>query len=237
MKIQRAIMLLLAFAFIGLSAAMMAQASDLAQGSKGEEVEEVQKRLTAWGYYDGAIDGKFGKDTVDAVKRFQRKNGLDPTGKVDERTAAALGAQLIERSNSRQSETDSRFDNPVTDKKPAKSDDHDVELLARLIYSSANDQPYNCKVAIGAVALNRVNSPLFPNTLSGVIYQPDAFDSALEIYGAEPDQTSIKAARDAMNGFDPSNGAIFYYDPKKTTDETLLNRSVLATIGSFKFCA
>lgn len=116
----------------------------------------------------------------------------------------------------------------------------DVQLLARAINGEARGEPYEGQVAVGAVILNRVKSPKFPNTIAGVIYEPGAFtavsDGQINVAISEG-STVVKAARDALNGWDPSGGAIYYFNPATATNKWIWSRSVIKTIGKHRFCS
>lgn len=196
--------------------AFAADAASLSYGSRGDDVKKVQSRLKTWGYYNGAVDGIFGSGTLAAVKSFQRKNGLTADGIVGPKTAAAMG---------------------ITLSGGAPATTGDVYLLARLIYGEGRGEPYKGQVAIGAVVLNRVKSASFPNTIAGVIYQRGAFDAVSDgQINLSPDATAVRAARDALNGWDPTNGCLFYYNPATATSRWMLSRPVLLRIGNHAFC-
>ena len=195
----------------------------LRQGSSGADVKTMQRKLKNWGYYYGAIDGIFGAQTKKAVIYFQRKNGLTPDGIVGEKTLKALGMS----SSGSKTGTTSGSSNYT---------DSDVYLLARLIHSEARGETYTGQVAVGAVVLNRVKSPSFPNTISGVIYQSNAFTAVADgQINLAPDNTSIRAAKDALNGWDPSYGSLYYYNPVKSTNKWILSRRTVVTIGNHVF--
>ncbi len=203
-----------------LPAAVLAE--NLRYGSRGDKVKELQQKLKRWGYYTGSIDGIFGSGTQAAVKNFQKKNGLTADGIVGPKTAAALGMNLTSSSSSSGS---------------SSSSSGDLYLLARLVHGEARGEPYKGKVAVAAVVLNRVKSSSFPNTIAGVIYQKGAFDAVSDgQINMQPDNESIRAARDAMNGWDPSNGCLYYYNPKTATSRWMLSRPVLLRIGQHAFC-
>ena len=198
----------------------LAAGGSLRYGDSGADVKTLQKRLKQWGYYTGAVDGVFGPKTLTAVKLFQRKNGLSADGIVGPKTLAALGMTL---SGGASSGTTAATSN--------------VYLLARLIYGEGRGEPYDGQVAIGAVVMNRVKSSSFPNTVSGVIYQSGAFDAVSDgQINLAPDETAIRAARDALNGRDPTGGCLFYYNPKTATSKWMLSRPVLLRIGNHCFC-
>jgi len=191
--------------------------SSLRLGDRGEAVRNLQLKLDRWGYEPGAVDGVFGEETRRAVIRFQKNNALSADGIVGPATAAALGLKLSQSSASGTSGSD-------------------LELLARLIHGEARGESYTGKVAVAAVVLNRVESPRFPNTLSGVIYQKHAFTAVSDgQIHLTPDESAYRAARDALNGWDPTGGALYYYNPAKTTDDWIYSRTVVAVIGNHRF--
>ncbi|MCR5611495.1 MAG: spore cortex-lytic enzyme [Clostridiales bacterium] len=195
-------------------------AASISYGSRGDDVKKVQQALKKWGYYKGAVDGIFGSGTLAAVKSFQRKNGLKVDGIVGPQTAAAMGITLGGSGGS-----------------SSGSSTGDVYLLARIIYGEARGEPYIGQVAIGAVVLNRVKSASFPNTIAGVIYQRGAFDAVSDgQINLAPDATAVRAARDALNGWDPTHGCLFYYNPRTATSRWMLSRPVLLRIGNHAFC-
>ena len=190
-------------------------------GSRGNEVTQIQTKLKRWGYYNGSVDGIYGSKTVEAVKYFQRKNGLTADGIAGTKTLNALG--ITSSSSASSSSTSSSSSN--------------VNLLARLIYGEARGEAYSGQVAVGAVVLNRVKSSSFPNTIAGVIYQSGAFDAVSDgQINKTPDSTAIKAAQDAINGWDPSYGAIYYFNPNTATNKWIWSRPVTVTIGNHRFC-
>lgn len=197
-------------------------AATLRVGSSGEDVKTLQTKLKRWGYYTGSIDGVFGAGTKKAVIAFQKKNGLTPDGIVGAATLKALGMSASGGSSSSSSS--------------GTNTDGNLYLLARLVYGEARGEPYKGQVAVAAVVLNRVKSSQFPNSVSGVIYQSGAFsvvnDGQINL---TPDETAIKAARDAMNGYDPTNGCLYYYNPAKTTNQWMLSKPVLLVIGNHSF--
>ena len=196
-----------------------ASAAVLKQGSKGSEVTTMQRKLKNWGYYFGSVDGIFGAKTKEAVKYFQRKNGLSVDGIVGNQTKKALGMRLDSQSGSTSLYSDS-----------------DVALLARLIYGEARGESYQGQVAVGAVVLNRVKSSSFPNTISGVIYQKYAFTAVSDgQINLTPNDTAKKAAIAAMNGWDPSYGALYYYNPVTATSSWIFSRQTTITIGNHVF--
>lgn len=210
-----AIILALNVFVIGL--AQEADAATYKRGSSGEIVKQIQTKLKQNGLYTGNVDGIFGSGTEKAVKAFQSKNGLSADGKAGPKTLSALGISSGNASN---------------------SSSGDVALLARLISAEARGETYNGQVAVGAVVLNRIKHPSFPNTLSGVIYQPGAFSCLYDGQFDEPvAESAYKAARDAMNGWDPSSGAIYYFNPVTATNKWIWSRPLIVMIGKHRFCS
>ncbi len=195
-------------------------AAVLKQGNTGTNVRTLQRKLKNWGYYSGAVDGIFGKQTKEAVKYFQRRNGLVADGIVGAKTLSALGMKIDNTSSSSSSGVS----------------DADVNLLARLIYGEARGESYVGQVAVGAVVLNRIKSASFPNTMSGVIYQKYAFTAVADgQINLTPNETAKKAAKDALNGWDPSYGALYYYNPRTATSSWIFSRQTTVIIGNHVF--
>lgn len=195
----------------------------LKQGSQGQVVKTLQQKLKNWGYYTGAVDGIYGPKTRAAVIYFQRKNGLTPDGIVGAKTLKALGMSNTTTSNNTQTGNGAYSSS-------------DINLLARLVYGEARGETYTGQVAVAAVVLNRVKSSSFPNTISGVIYQPYAFTAVNDgQINLTPNDSAYKAAKAAMNGWDPTGGAIYYYNPSKATSSWIYSRKVVATIGDHIF--
>ena len=200
-----------------ISLAQYAQAVTYRQGSTGEQVRIIQSKLKNWGYYDGTVDGIFGSKTAEAVKYFQRKNGLTADGIVGPATLRALGMSTGSSSTSQSSS---------------------VDLLARVISAEARGEPYSGQVAVGAVILNRVEHPSFPNTIAGVVYQPGAFTCMVDGQFNEPvAESAVRAAQEALNGADPSGGAIYYFNPNTATSAWIWSRPLIKVIGNHRFCA
>ena len=199
-----------------IQAAPSADAASYKKGSSGTVVTKIQQKLSAWGYYNGAIDGIYGSKTESAVKYFQRKNGLTADGIAGPATLSALGIQ---------SSSPSGYEN-------------NIALLARVISAEARGEPYAGQVAVGAVILNRVEHPSFPNSISGVVYQSGAF-SCLDDgqFNEAVADSAYKAARDAINGWDPSGGAIYYFNPATATSSWIWSRPLITIIGKHRFCA
>lgn len=189
-------------------------------GSTGSEVTQIQTKLKRWGYYSGAIDGIYGSKTLAAVKWFQSKNGLTVDGIAGTKTLQAMGIY-----------------SSSTTSGSSSTNSNDVNLLARLVYGEARGEPYAGQVAVAAVVLNRVKSSSFPNTIAGVIYQKGAFnvvdDGQINL---SPNSTAKKAAQDALNGWDPSYGSIYYFNPSTATNAWIWSRPHVVTIGKHRFC-
>lgn len=224
-RIVAVILLVLAVALaIPLATRSTANAEVIKQGSSGATVRTIQTKLKNWGYYTGSVDGIFGSKTKSAVMYFQRRNGLVADGIVGTKTAKALGITLSSGSSSTTNSSN------ISNK--------DLYLLSCCIYGEARGESYTGKVAVAAVVLNRVRSSKFPNTISGVIYQAGAFtcvaDGQINI-GTNDECT--RAAQDALNGWDPSCGALYYYNPVTATSSWIRNRPILVTIGRHVFCS
>ena len=208
------------FTAMSFSTFNSAYALVLKQGNTGSNVKTLQQKLKNWGYYKGKVDGIFGSQTKSAVIYFQKKNGLKADGIVGEKTLKALGMSL---SSSNSGATSSYSE-------------ADLQLLARLIYGEARGESYVGQVAVGAVVMNRIRSSSFPNTMAGVIYQKYAFTAVADgQINLTPNATARKAAQDAMNGWDPSYGAIYYYNPKTATSSWIFSRKTTVTIGNHVF--
>ena len=204
-----------------LLAVLPVRAATYRQGSRGGEVRTIQTKLKRWGYYNGDIDGVYGRRTVEAVKYFQRQNGLPADGVCGEQTLAALG--MTSGGGNSSASTASR--------------DDDFALLCRMISAEARGEPYTGQVAVGAVILNRVKHPSFPNSVAGVLFQPGAFSPVADgqFYRVTITDSARKAAQDALNGWDPTGGAIYFYNPAKSTSQWIFSRPVVLTIGEHVF--
>jgi len=190
-------------------------------GSRGEEVRKIQTKLKNWGYYNGSVDGVYGWQTENAVRSFQKKNGLTADGVAGVKTLNAMGI----------------FTSSSSSNSSSAPTDTNVELLARVINGEARGEPYEGQVAVGAVVLNRVDHPSFPNSISGVVYQKGAFTAVDDgQINAQMYASSHRAARDALNGWDPTNGAIYYYNPRTATNQWIRTREIICTIGQHVFC-
>ena len=216
-KLLRSLVIVFLVNIFIISLCQTAEAATYRQGSTGSAVRTIQTKLKNWGYYDGAVDGIFGSATTQAVKYFQRKNGLTADGIVGPATLKALGMSTGGGGSGQEST---------------------VELLARVISAEARGEPYSGQVAVGAVILNRVEHPSFPNTVAGVVYQPGAFTCMVDGQIDQPvADSAYRAARDALNGADPSGGAIYYFNPSTATSAWIWSRPLIKVIGSHRFCA
>lgn len=225
---KKSVILIFAFALVLVSIMSLlfvdtqdvADAATLKQGSRGDLVKTVQQKLIKWGYLKGSADGIFGAKTKTAVIAFQKKNGLTADGIVGTRTAQALGISL----------------SSTTSTSPSTSST-DLNLLARVVYGEARGEPYTGQVAVAAVVLNRVRSSSFPNSVAGVVYQSGAFDCVSDgQINLTPNRSAYNAAKDALNGWDPTYGCLFYYNPRTATSKWMLSRTVKLSIGNHAFC-
>lgn len=219
-KFILAVAIIFAINIFVIALAQSASADLYKKGSTGETVSEIQRRLKNWGYYSGSVDGIYGSQTEKAVRYFQSKNGLSVDGQAGNQTLAALGIT------------------PKNSGSSGNGQSGDLYLLARLISAEARGEPYNGQVAVGAVVLNRVDHPSFPNSISGVIYQPGAFSCMDDGQFNQPiAESAYRAARDAMNGYDPSYGAIYYFNPSTATSKWIWSRPLIVQIGQHRFCS
>ena len=216
-KLILAIALIFAVNLFIIALAQSADAALYKRGSSGATVTQIQTRLKSWGYYNYTIDGIYGSRTENAVKYFQRKNGLTVDGQAGDKTLAAMG---------------------IYGQQSTSANNGDVYLLARLISAEARGEPYVGQVAVGAVVINRIDHPSFPNSLSGVIYQSGAFSCLDDGQFNQPiSDSAFRAAREALNGSDPSGGAIYYFNPATATSSWIWSRPLLTVIGNHRFCA
>lgn len=216
-KLCLVVAVLFALSIAAITLVDYAGAASYKRGSTGNVVVQIQTKLRDQGFYSGPVDGIFGSATEKAVKSYQARYGLSVDGKVGTQTLAALGISAGSASS---------------------SGNNDVALLARLISAEARGEPYSGQVAVGAVVMNRIKHPSFPNTLSGVIYQSGAFTCLTDGQFNQPvADSAYRAARDAMNGWDPSGGAIYYFNPSTATSKWIWSRPLIVTIGKHRFCA
>lgn len=189
-------------------------------GSRGEEVKQIQTKLRAWGYYNGSVDGIYGSKTFQAVKSFQKKNGLTVDGIAGSKTLSALGINSTNSSSGGSS-----------------SNNTDLNLLSKLVYAEARGEPYKGMVAVASTVLNRVSDSRFPNSIAGVIYQSGAYTCVSDgQINLSPDSQAKKAAQDAINGWDPTSGCIYYFNPSTATSSWIWSRPQVLTIGKHIFC-
>lgn len=195
-----------------------AQAKNIVKGDTKQNITVVQTRLKELNYYKIKVDGVWGPKTLAAVKNFQRDYGLVVDGIVGAKTEKAMGITL--NSSSGNSSVSS----------------NDLNLLARCVYAEARGEPYTGQVAVAAVVMNRVRSSKFPNTIAGVIYQPLAFTAVADgQINMSPNQSAYNAARDALNGWDPTNGCLYYYNPATATSKWIWSLKVELRIGKHHF--
>ncbi len=222
MVFATACLLALIVAMISLHGPAAAQVTELYWGSSGNEVSGVQQRLSQWGYYNGPVDGVYGYETFRAVQNFQRNNGLPQDGVVGKATRQALGLSSPDAA-------------PAVSRGVA-TDRGDTTLLARVIEGEAADESLQGKIAVGAVILNRTKSAAFPRTISGVIFQDYAFESISNGQAYRPlTQESIQAAQMALSGYDPTGGALFFWNPYKPVSSWIWSRSIITQIGNHVF--
>lgn len=203
----------------GMQAGMKADAKYISKGDTVQNIKAVQTKLKSLGHYTSAVDGVWGSRTTAAVKAYQKSKGLTADGIVGPATERALGLTLSGDGGS-----------------ASALSNNDLYLLARCIYAEARGEPYTGQVAVGAVILNRVKSPDFPNTMYGVIYQPWAFTAVNDgQINLSPNDTAMKAARDAMNGWDPTSGCLYYYNPAIATSKWIWSLKVVLKIGRHSF--
>lgn len=190
-------------------------------GSRGDEVKQIQTKLKNWGYYKGSVDGIYGSGTLSAVKSFQKKNGLTADGIAGTKTLQAMGI----------------FSSSSNSSSSSSSSNANLNLISRFVHAEARGEPYTGQVAVAAVILNRVKDSRFPNTTSGVVYQPGAFTCVSDgQINLSPNEASRKAAQDAINGWDPTYGAVYYFNPATATNKWIWSRPVTVTIGKHRFC-
>lgn len=218
-----AVLLSVSMALVALAPAV--EAASYKKGSSGAMVTQIQTKLKSWGYYTGSVDGVYGSGTERAVRAFQQKNGLTVDGKAGDQTLAAMGLSAGSGNSGNSGGS-------------GGASGSQADLLARLISAEARGEPYSGQVAVGAVVLNRIKHPSFPNTLSGVIYQSGAFTCITDGQFNQPvAESAYRAARDALNGVDPSGGAIYYFNPSTATSSWIWSRPLITVIGKHRFCS
>ena len=220
-----ALAVLLSVSMVLVALVPAVEAASYKKGSSGAVVTQIQTKLKSWGYYTGTVDGIYGSGTERAVRAFQQKNGLTVDGKAGDQPLAAMG---LSAGGGNSSNSDGS----------GGASSSQVDLLARLISAEARGEPYSGQVAVGAVVLNRIKHPSFPNTLPGVIYQSGAFTCITDGQFNQPvAESAYRAARDALNGVDPSGGAIYYFNPSTATSSWIWSRPLITVIGKHRFCS
>ena len=220
-----ALAVLLSVSMVLVAIVPAVEAASYKKGSSGAVVTQIQTKLKSWGYYTGTVDGIYGSGTERAVRAFQQKNGLTVDGKAGDQTLAAMGLSAGGSNSSNSGGS-------------GGASSSQVDLLARLISAEARGEPYSGQVAVGAVVLNRIKHPSFPNTLPGVIYQSGAFTCITDGQFNQPvAESAYRAARDALNGVDPSGGAIYYFNPSTATSSWIWSRPLITVIGKHRFCS
>lgn len=220
-----ALAVLLSVSMVLVALVPAVEAASYKKGSSGAVVTQIQTKLKSWGYYTGTVDGIYGSCTERAVRAFQQKNGLTVDGKAGDQTLAAMGLSAGGGNSSNSGGS-------------GGASSSQVDLLARLISAEARGEPYSGQVAVGAVVLNRIKHPSFPNTLPGVIYQSGAFTCITDGQFNQPvAESAYRAARDALNGVDPSGGAIYYFNPSTATSSWIWSRPLITVIGKHRFCS
>lgn len=226
-KLKRVTVLLIALAAIVIPMNSVNYITPLSPplgiGSKGSEVAGIQQRLKNWGYYEGVISGEYNIETSEAVSSFQKKYGLPETGIASGETLIEMGLSTITSPGSAYAQG---------------SGTSEEQLLARAINGEARGEPYEGQVAVGAVILNRTKDSKFPKTIAGVIYQPGAFtavsDGQINV-AIDKNSTIVKAARDALNGWDPTDGCLYYWNPATATSKWIWSRKIVKKIGKHNF--
>lgn len=227
-RLRLVLAVLLSVSMVLVALAPAVEAASYKKGSSGAMVTQIQTKLKNWGYYTGTVDGVYGSGTERAVRAFQQKNGLTVDGKAGDQTLAAMGLSAGSGNSG----------NSGNSGGSGGASGSQVDLLARLISAEARGEPYSGQVAVGAVVLNRIKHPSFPNTLSGVIYQSGAFTCITDGQFNQPvAESAYRAARDALNGVDPSGGAIYYFNPSTATSSWIWSRPLITVIGKHRFCS
>lgn len=227
-RLRLVLAVLLSVSMVLVALAPAVEAASYKKGSSGAMVTQIQTKLKSWGYYTGTVDGTYGSGTERAVRAFQQKNGLTVDGKAGDQTLAAMGLSVGSGNSG----------NSGNSGGSGGASGSQVDLLARLISAEARGEPYSGQVAVGAVVLNRIKHPSFPNTLSGVIYQSGAFTCITDGQFNQPvAESAYRAARDALNGVDPSGGAIYYFNPSTATSSWIWSRPLITVIGKHRFCS
>ncbi|PFY19924.1 spore cortex-lytic enzyme [Bacillus toyonensis] len=219
------------------------------RGASGEDVIELQSRLKYNGFYTGKVDGVFGWGTYWALRNFQEKFGLPVDGLAGAKTKQMLvKATKYDKSTTNKGTTTNKGNSGGTaqENKPPQNkgknvpngySQNDIQLMANAVYGESRGEPYLGQVAVAAVILNRVTSASFPNTVSGVIFEPRAFTAVADgqIY-LTPNETAKKAVLDAINGWDPTGNALYYFNPDTATSKWIWTRPQIKKIGKHIFC-
>ncbi|WP_068496304.1 spore cortex-lytic enzyme [Paenibacillus kribbensis] len=220
-------------------------------GSYGQDVYELQSRLKLLGFFGAQVDSQFGSSTLKAVKGFQKEFGMTPDGVVGAKTKLKLVNATphwkptetpLHRNNQGSAKGQTTANNDQNDETMGSANtmglsENDLKIMANAVYGESRGEPFEGQVAVAAVILNRVKSPSFPNTPSGVIFQPGAFTAVADgQIWLTPNETAQKAVRQALNGWDPSGGCLYYFNPKTATSKWIWSRPQVKTIGEHIFC-
>jgi N-acetylmuramoyl-L-alanine amidase len=218
----------------------------LKPGSSGKDVYELQGRLKALGYYNGKVDGNFGDKTKNSVTWFQWKYGMKSDGVVGAKTKLKLWnatkdwkptAEDLPVVSNGSDGSSSGGNNNLPASNNLGFTDKDMKMMANAVYGESRGEPYVGQVAVAAVIINRVKSSKFPNTATGVIFQPGAFTAVSDgQIWLTPNANAIKAVKDAMSGWDPSDGCLYYFNPDTATSKWIWSRPQVKTIGKHIFC-
>ena len=214
---------------LGITLSTANRSGGISKGKTYDNIKQVQTALKSAGYYTLTVDGAWGRRTLCAVMHFQSDCGLTVDGVVGSATERKLGITLGSGGSS-------GGNGSGTTGGGMSVSDSDLNLLARCVYGESRGEPYNGQVAVAAVVLNRVRSSKFPNTISGVIYQKNAFTAVNDgQINLTPNQTAYNAARDALNGWDPTGGCLYYYNPATATSSWIWSLTVHIKIGRHNF--
>ncbi|MCK8488663.1 spore cortex-lytic enzyme [Paenibacillus sp. MBLB2552] len=232
-------------------------------GAFGKDVYELQGRLAYLGFYHGKLDSYFGPKTRDALKWFQSEFGMEADGLAGPKTKLKLynatknwkpGMEYANAGGNTKPQTGTtnksggESGGGAAGKVKAESADlsasnamglseNDLRIMANAVYGESRGEPFEGQVAVAAVILNRVKSPSFPNTVSGVIFQPGAFTAVADgQIWLEPNEQARKAVQQALNGWDPSGGCLYYFNPNTATSKWIWSRPQVKTIGEHIFC-
>lgn len=208
---------------LGITLYNVEKSGGIVKGKTAENIRKLQTALKSIGYYASTVDGAWGRRTMCAVMSYQSDHGLTVDGVVGSATEKALGITLGTGSSGGTGSTDNVSES-------------DLNLLARCVYGESRGEPYTGQVAVAAVVLNRVRSSKFPNTIKGVIYQAGAFTAVSDgQINLTPNQSAYNAARDALAGWDPTGGCLYYYNPDTATSSWIWTLTVHIKIGNHNF--